>query len=88
MQRARLLYHRRLLVKGPNTLLALLHFRDKRQLSEDPAVPVDGPVRQPWTKLVFGDVHTIRTRVIGEHCLPDPDDDPSAWSSFICAAGG
>ena len=72
LQRLRLRYLRRLLIRAPVTLLALLHSKhgeSKRQL--------------PWTKLIVEDLQCLRSGVQQCSQLPNPADDAKAWTDFI-----
>eukprot|EP00959_Pyramimonas_sp_CCMP1952_P440926 9231176-Pyramimonas_sp.AAC.1 len=76
LQRARLVYLRRVLIHGPVELHALLH------------VQVRGE-RVPWTKLIIADLVALHERVIrNSKCfLPVPLESPQIWGKFIREAG-
>jgi len=64
--RARLRYVRRVVLRQPKTLLALLAVRYKGQLL-------------PWVSLVLADLRAMRSAVACCCAMPDPECDASPW---------
>ena len=72
LQRLRLKYLRRLVVKAPSTLLALLHSRHS-----------ESNAQLAWTKLVVADMGVLRLHVPLCSYLPDPSTNAEDWCTFI-----
>eukprot|EP00973_Karenia_brevis_P003043 417013-Karenia_brevis.AAC.1 len=70
MARCRLRYLARVARQKPRALLSLLGSNPKK-------------CKLPWTKLITEDLIILRCKVSLCSHLPDPDEDPQSWISFI-----
>ena len=70
LARARLTYLGRLLRSRPPALVALLRQRPRG-------------LRSRWLDLLVSDLRRVRQLVARCSGLPEPDDDPEVWTSFV-----
>ena len=96
LQRLRLRYLRRLILRNPPTLLALLHYRHTSKHSSPQSRTIGScrdstsgmqttpsiEIQLAWTRLLRVDLRVLWQSVLSER-LPDPDESPQMWAEFI-----